>query len=222
MFGPRRILQAIIKPNRVKYRYFASETYFSGFDLIRRRSANIIANVTDRQPCRMLELYPDGGMYSFFQSEPSYLAVTACTGDENFVNTLCAIGYYADVDVFHGGTALPYNNRSFHFVSALRPTNIPKEVPFVSIDEWTRVIGEQGYALIGAPNAVWEHYDLMNTIMDLESSGIDVMSIQKIDLNGPPINDQMEPKTDADGDGVGLELGEVVEDPYFLALVRRR
>jgi len=195
-----------------------SKEYFGGFELILRRAANIISNVTDRQPSRMLEVYSEGKMFPLFASTPRYLAVTGFTVDTGAVKSLSAMGYYSEVDVVNASSTgeLPYNQRSFQVASMLRPSTFAgvAEMPVnthVPLEEFVRVLGDKGYGLVGADEESWNVEGTMDTL--LEMADVDVLSVQRLDLAAPPITDDLEAEADISD---GHE-----EHGYLLAVVRR-
>ena len=223
-------LSILRKPSGIirQLRHFSSQNveYFGGSDLILRRAANIISNVTDRQPTRMLEIYPTGKLYSIFPSTPQYLAVTACTDDSDSIEVLKGMGYYSEIEtVSEAAMALPFAPRSFQLVSMLRPTSfvpdsgdseawMPNFTANVPLTEAVRVLGHAGFALVGGDESQWNDADIMTQLLDLEEHGVDIMSVQKLDLAAPPVSDELASSAD-------LPDGHIPHN-YLLALLRQQ
>ena len=162
----------------------------------------------------MLEVYPNGKLFSFFPSAPRYLAVTACTTDD--VTKLQALGYYGDIDQLTDGAShsLPYDTGSFQMVTMLhQPVGATGDKGKVPLQEFVRVLGEQGFGLLGGGEVEWTQEGIMESLMALEADGVDIMSIQKLDLAAPPLSDELDSQWEPSENHV--------EDNYFLALVRR-
>ena len=174
----------------------------------------------------MLELYAEGKLLST-TANASYLAVTGFT-ESGLASSVCrSLGYYAQVDEdaaneFTHNTRLPYESSSFQLITWLRPPSPLTLTPTnstssssssLSMNEVVRVLGSDGVALIGATEEVWVNESMMEKLEQLEAEGVEIMSLQRLDLNAPPTNDNM------------ATLHEPHEDhvtaPYFLGVLKR-
>ena len=160
-------------------------------------------------------------MFGLFSSAPRYLAVTGCTTDANAANSLRALGFYGDVDEMSSDGVLPYQPHSFQVVTMLRPTSFRTNEERgmisrgtdISLGEVIRVLGSDGFGLVGADESTWNEMGTMEALMNMESEGVDVLSVQRLDLAAPPISDDLESECEISD---GHE-----EHGYLLAVIRR-
>lgn len=159
-------------------------------------------------------------MFSLFSSAPRYLAVTGCTTDASAATSLRALRFYGDVDEIPPDDDLPYSSHSFQVVTMLHPTSFTHEGggqisggTEVSLKEVIRVLGSNGFGLIGADESTWNEMGTMDALVDMEGEGVDVLSVQRLDLAAPPVSDDLESESEIPD---GHE-----EHGYLLAVIRR-
>ena len=167
----------------------------SSFDPVADKAINIIINITERMMHKMLHLYCEPTLLQRV-SNATYLDVSGVSDEAEEAAKCQTMEEYRSVTEAELAPSIPlsFDASSFQLVTALHPLN--REAPGTSVSELVRVLSDDGYGIIGAPESVWIRdliFDQIQTEDDAKRANI--YSLQKVDL------------------GAG-------NDKYFLALIR--
>eukprot|EP01039_Chlorochromonas_danica_P010947 gene10947-12171_t len=145
-----------------------------GYNYILNRVANIIFNVTERQPTKMLQVYPEGSLVTYL-GKAAFLDITGLSNrslDFRDFNT----------DTFQ---------LTSHSVPFYRPPSTKKEEGSGSgslvcvaqplpLHELVRVTNYQGYFILGYPEPLWEAMGMMEALSNAPK--VDFLSLQKLPI----------------------------------------
>lgn len=167
-----------------------------GYDLALDRAAKIMVNMTERAMKLVLHTHC-GSRFVDYLGSNSHFDIVGCSDHQIDVELSKTFKQYSKCDLVSFSQALPYRSNSFQFVvSLLPPQNIPITVAattttatvaytMLSPEEAIRVLSDNGYALLGAEQSVWEDQQMFLRLEELEKRGdSSLLSVQILPLEG--------------------------------------
>lgn len=193
--------KSLFRPVVIQQRSFSDTEptkveYFSGYDLVCRRTSIIIQNITERQPTKLLDLDSDGCIFPHMRNA-NYLAVSGYAATASKAEECTKSGFYVCLDTHDESSEtkeefeLPYEARSFGLVTWLQPMDSPPlNIP---MRELSRILNDAGTLVIGGLRKDWEERNVFDALYQLEQTQpVQIMIMQEVDIKGRPMNDQLE------------------------------
>lgn len=164
-----------------------------GYDLALDRAAKIMINVTERAMTLVLHTHC-GSRFVDYLGTNSHFDIVGCSDVSVDVEVSKTFKQYSKCDLVSFTQALPYRPNSFQFVVSLLPPPIDPEVTstvatasttILSPEEAIRVLSDNGYALLGAEQSVWDEQQMFHRLEALEKKGdSSLLSVQILPLVG--------------------------------------
>jgi hypothetical protein len=155
-----------------------------------------MVNVTERAMTLVLHTHC-GSRFVDYLGSNSHFDIVGCSEHQVDVELSKTFKQYSKCDLVSFTQALPYRPNSFQFVvSLLPPQHIPTTVAatttiatavntMLSPEEAIRVLSDNGYALLGAEQSVWNEQQMFLRLEELEKRGdSSLLSVQILPLEG--------------------------------------
>lgn len=183
-----------------------------GYDLALDRAAQIMVNVTDHAMTLVLHTHCCSRFVDFLGSS-SHFDIVGCSDILADVEASRTLKQYSKCDLVSFSQALPYRSNSFQFVVNLLPPKDANEMavtdattaldttaattkatatasgtttlrPMLSPEDAVRVLADNGYALLGAEESVWDEQQMFVRLEELEKRGdSSLLSVQILPLS---------------------------------------
>jgi hypothetical protein len=107
-----------------------------------------------------------------------HIDIDACIENHSEADHQSTTTKYSSVDFHDFNKPLPYDSASYRLIVCLfPPTKIGPYTP--TFQEISRVLEEDGYALIGATDTTWRKYDMIDNLQKVEECTL----LSAMDLN---------------------------------------
>ena len=203
-----------------------------GYDVVLKKVAEIIKAVTDRQATKILHIHMKNNLVAHLGEKATGFDITGCS--DNTMNSneeeLSFEGSekYSKIEylAFDDQKQLPFNGKTFQLVVNCTPADYTLQDSFNRIVwpmEVIRLIGSDGYGIIGFDQSMWETLNMAEQLWELDQSPspLQLMSMQEVPYSSIAASRYIDSGSNSDTITVDEDV-EIKDSAYWLALVRRK